>query len=364
MADVSKVNVNSTDYNIKDSNAMHKGVDRVTAGQLSGSTLGTRATAEGYDITASGLNSHGEGSGTTAEGENSHAEGNWTFATGFASHTEGEATHATQSYSHAEGYYSTASGNSSHAEGYYNTASGNFSHAEGFYSTASGNSSHAEGYQTKASSAYQHVEGKYNVADSNNTYAHIIGGGTSNNARKNIFTVDWDGVARDGTENRLLPFKAVSEAEYAALSQAEKTNGTAYFRYEANGVMREIQDNGSATSLTSGALPTGQTITSYLNSNLGNVKVVYFAKVITLPDGQTTQQTVNVSVAEAVPNGYTLNGVLLTALSGYFLPYISNGNIETYVFGVNTSNKIISIVNKTTAWNNYVARFILFMSKN
>lgn len=267
MADVSKVNVNNTDYDIKDSNAMHKGVDRVTAGQLSGSTLGTRATAEGYDVTASGLNSHGEGSGTTAEGENSHAEGNWTFATGFASHTEGEATHATQSYSHAEGYYSTASGNSSHAEGYYNTASGNFSHAEGFYNTASGNSSHAEGYQTKASSAYQHVEGKYNVADSNNTYAHIIGGGTSNNARKNIFTVDWNGVARDGTENRLLPFKAVSEAEYAALSQAEKTNGTAYFRYEATGIMRQIQDDGSATSLTSGALPTGQTITSYLNSN-------------------------------------------------------------------------------------------------
>lgn len=52
------------------------------------------------------------------------------------------------------------------------------------------------------------------------------------------------------------------------------------------------------------------------------------------------------------------------ALSGYTLPYISNGNIGTYVFGVDISNKTISIVNKVTAWNNYVARFILFMSKN
>ena len=103
---------------------------------------------------------------------------------------------------------------------------------------------------------------------------------------------------------------------------------------------------------------------SSLNSNLGNVKVVYFSKVITLPDGQTTAQTVNVSVAEAVPNGYTLNGVLLLALSGYTLPYISNGNIGTYVFGVDIYNKTISIVNRVTAWDNYVARFILFMSKN
>ena len=69
---------------------------------------------------------------------------------------------------------------------------------------------------------------------------------------------------------QLALLKPVSEAEYAALSQAEKTNGTIYFRYEANGIMREIQDNGSATSLTSGALPTGQTITSYLNSNFTN----------------------------------------------------------------------------------------------
>ena len=352
MADVSKVNVNSTDYNIKDSNAMHRGVDRVTAGQLSGSTLGTRATAEGYDITASGLNSHGEGSGTTAEGENSHAEGNWTFATGFASHTEGEATHATQSYSHAEGYYSTASGNSSHAEGYYNTASGNFSHAEGFYNTASGNSSHAEGYQTKASSAYQHVEGKYNVEDANGTYAHIIGGGTANNARKNIFTVDWNGNACDGTENRLLPFKAVSEAEYAALSQAEKTNGTAYFRYEATGVMREIQDNGSAASLISGALPTGQTIESYLNSNLGNVKTKFFSNTNTFTFD-----------LDYVPSATSHFGLIIlfnmnNAQLGQYFVVMCNTNPDLlelststfYTLTATKNGKVITITSNSTVW--------------
>ena len=127
-----------------------------------------------------------------------------------------------------------------------------------------------------------------------------------------------------------------------------------------------VQSDAHATDLINDAVQTGQTIKSYLNSNLGNVKVVYFAKVITLPDGQTTAQTVNVSVAEAVPNGYTLNGVLLLALGGFILPYISNsnGNVGTYVFGVDIYNKTISIVNRVTAWNNYAAKFILFMSKN
>lgn len=268
MADVSKVNVNSTDYNIKDSNAMHKGVDYVTAGKKSGTTLGNDATAEGSNTTASGLNCHAEGSNTTASASNTHAEGNRTTASSSNAHAEGSQTTASAAQAHAEGLSTTASGDYSHSEGLSTTASGNASHAEGSLCEAAGSHAHAEGTWTKASSHDQHAEGKYNVEDTNGTYVHIIGGGTSDNARKNIFTVDWNGVARDGTENRLLPFKPVSEAEYAALSQAEKTNGTAYFRYEANGIMREIQDNGSATSLTSGALPTGQTITSYLNSNL------------------------------------------------------------------------------------------------
>ena len=38
----------------------------------------------------------------------------------------------------------------------------------------------AEGRYTTASSNYQHVQGKYNIEDSNNTYADIIGNGSSN----------------------------------------------------------------------------------------------------------------------------------------------------------------------------------------
>ena len=98
------------------------------------------------------------------------------------------------SNSHAAGYNTTASGNGSHAEGTNTTASGIDSHAEGDGATASGNCSHAEGWRTTASSRYQHVQGKFNVEDSSNKYAHIVGNGTSESARSNAHTLDWNGV--------------------------------------------------------------------------------------------------------------------------------------------------------------------------
>lgn len=85
------------------------------------------------------------------------------------------------SYSHAEGLDTTASGNSSHAEGRKTIANGHYSHAEGCMTIASGNSSH--------------VQGKYNIEDNSAKYAHIVGNGTSNTARSNAHTLDWNGVA-------------------------------------------------------------------------------------------------------------------------------------------------------------------------
>ena len=167
--------------------------------------------AEGKYTTASGDSSHAEGYLTEASGDyGSHAEGVYTMASGdYGSHAEGEYATASGPVSHAEGYYTTASGDSSHAEGDNTTASGENSHAEGFKTTASGYATHAEGEYTKASSKYahvegyhttarsnsQHVQGKYNIEDTNNTYAHIVGGGTSNTNRKNIHTLDWNGNA-------------------------------------------------------------------------------------------------------------------------------------------------------------------------
>ena len=153
-------------------------VNSLTVGERVGD-IGKYSIAEGCYTIANAYTSHAEGSGTEASGLYSHAENSCTNASGEGSHAEGNGT--------------TASGNYSHTEGIATTASGNYSHAEGRGTTTSGYVSHAEGNYTIATSDYQHVQGKYNIEDTANTYAHIVGNGTSNTARSNAHTLDWDG---------------------------------------------------------------------------------------------------------------------------------------------------------------------------
>lgn len=83
------------------------------------------------------------------------------------------------------------------------TVIGDNSHAEGFGTTASANISHAEGAGTIANGNQSHVQGGYNISDTSPTdtatgrrkYAHIVGNGTSDTARSNAHTLDWDGNA-------------------------------------------------------------------------------------------------------------------------------------------------------------------------
>ena len=182
----------------------------VSFGRKTGTTFGEKSIAFGYDVEASGQysfaegeltkatgrGSHAEGgAGTIASGKYAHGEGYGTTASGQAAHSEGYNTYATGNYSHASGYNSKAAADMSNAENYATEANGKCSHAEGLISIANGMASHAEGGGTIASGKYQHVQGKYNVEDADNKYAHILGGGSDANNRKNIHTVDWDGNA-------------------------------------------------------------------------------------------------------------------------------------------------------------------------
>ena len=155
--------------------------------------IGRYSVAEGQYIIASGQCSHAEGSHTEASGSDSHAEGNGTNATGRCSHAEGVFSTASAEESHAEGYDTKASGKQSHAEGYSSKASGEYSHAEGRYSEASGEGSHAGGRFTVADGDYMTAIGKYNTKNSGKAFA--IGNGTSDKARSDGFTVDWNGNA-------------------------------------------------------------------------------------------------------------------------------------------------------------------------
>ena len=174
----------------------------IIAGLKDGATLGFRATAEGWNTTASGDCSHAEGWNTTASGDYSHAEGCLTIASG--------------DYSHAEGSNITASGSDSHAEGYGAAASGDYSHAEGCYTIASGESSHAEGMKTIATGLGQHASGRYNVEYAGPTSQYdstgsifIVGNGNEDSSRSNAFRITTAGACM-GTQS----FTA-SGADYA-----------------------------------------------------------------------------------------------------------------------------------------------------
>lgn len=166
----------------------------IRTGQLSGSTIGEYATAEGYNTQASGEASHAEGWGSIASGYKAHAEG------------EGEAS---AYISHAEGS-SMASGQYSHAEGGYCKAIGSSSHAEGYSSEAKGNSSHAEGWFTIASGKYQHTCGTCNIERNDDATKLIVGKGSNPSSRANCFRVTDTGTYASGNYN-------ASGADYAEL---------------------------------------------------------------------------------------------------------------------------------------------------
>lgn len=241
-ADYSHVEGHSTI--VRNSNAHAEGSGTIAEGNSS--------HAEGSMTVAKGFYSHAEGEETATHSSHTHAEGGGTYAYGMYSHAEGGAINTTSinvngsgtsytanssisskyigkricysdyntnteynayitsvnspgftvsdSLGNLTGKYcrifaasTSAIGLYSHAEGIGTTAEGNYSHAEGYYNYAKGLGSHAGGYYTIASGQYQHTFGKYNVEDLNNTYAEIVGIGTSTSARKNGRTLDWSG---------------------------------------------------------------------------------------------------------------------------------------------------------------------------
>lgn len=264
----------------------------VMAGQKANTTLGSKATAEGQDTTASGNWSHAEGKDTTASGNYSHAEGYSTIASGYYSHAEGNHTTTSGTYAHAEGYFTKASGTFSHAEGSYTTASGDYSHAEGESTIASGQYSHAEGQLTIAQRRSQHVFGEYNILDTTGTtstrgkYIEIVGNGTTA-ARANARTLDWSGnewLAGGLTTPKLI---GSGETLYGETLPETGSEGQVFFQlsdgyiYElpTGGAVDEMLVKNSATDrdvkwTRDYVKRTGDTMTGQLIVDYGNATVL------------------------------------------------------------------------------------------
>ena len=112
-------------------------------------------------------------SGSTV-GASSVAMGTTNEASGFASVAEGGNNKAKGDYSHAQGYLCEANGEASHAGGQY--------------SVADGEDSFAHGDHTKTEYRAQTALGRYNDCEPN--LAFMVGGGSSDNARKNLLGLE------------------------------------------------------------------------------------------------------------------------------------------------------------------------------
>ena len=260
--------------------------------------IGNWSHVEGVLTTANGISSHAEGDGTLANGEHAHAEGfyttaneytshsegNYTMALGSHSHAEGETTTAIGNSSHAEGEFTLARGNASHVEGEHTTANGDKSHAEGSFTLARGTASHAEGTGTIANGNNQHVQGKYNIEDTEDKYAHIVGGGEWNDAlrdciRKNIHTIDWDGNAwyagdvvstdSNGNQHHLNDLKKSILLTNQNLDDIFATELTNYYANYENLVVGKPEGVYNFSLIASGADEQGQYFQQlYANDNI------------------------------------------------------------------------------------------------
>lgn len=91
---------------------------------------------------------------------------------------------------HAEGQGTACYSSCGHAEGMNTSSAARSAHSEGEKTVAGGVASHAEGIGTATAVEAGHVEGKYNAATDS---IHIVGGGTSNDDRKNLHEIKSDG---------------------------------------------------------------------------------------------------------------------------------------------------------------------------
>ena len=245
---------------------------------------------------ATGEHSHAEGLSTTASGNRSHAEDWLTTASEANAHAEGYWTTASGANAHAEGNNTAASDNSAHAEGIRTTASAEDAHAEGRNTKATAWNAHAEGQYTEAAGRSQHVEGEYNIVDAasgisqRGKYVHIVGNGSSEEAKSNAHTLDWSGNAWFKGEVKV---GGTSQDDTAAKTLATTDAATT----ETNGLM-SADDKTKLDSVAEGAnnyvLPTAS------ETVVGGIMV---GENLTITDGKLAAKDTTYEAATTIVDG-------------------------------------------------------------
>ena len=162
-----------------------------------------RNTGVGSVILGADLNWKDDGNGLIASGSGSLCGGH-ADSYGYTSSFSGVKSSGACSIAYGQGFTNgcvEASGSGSVAIGYHMNNKDGSTYSKGtnsiaigaYNTTASKSISVAIGNGVLSSSNYQHCICKYNIEDNSETYAHIVGNGTSNTERANAYTLDWSG---------------------------------------------------------------------------------------------------------------------------------------------------------------------------
>ena len=231
-----------------------------------------------------------------ASGYNSLATGNHSLSMGYQSLATGQ-------QSIAMGVYSTATNNRAVAIGQFSVALGASSIALGDNSVAKKENSRAFGYGTIACKNYQTVIGYLNEEDTTNIF--VIGAGSTEKSRKNVFTVDANGYVRMG--NR-LHIGVGGKNEVYLVSDVEDQ----LYVHTSAGVPLVIQ---------------GHTVrrgSSAANATLGTNSEKWanvYTEALKIADANLTYNTGTLTIDKALKTTSTL-----TATQGEFANYVKIGN--------------------------------------
>lgn len=140
--------------------------------------IGTLGTALGYGVRLHSKGGFGVGSSHTGIGSWAFLNGQGNTA-GYCARGSGKGTQAL--------------GQCACTDGQNTKALGNQSDASGVGTEARGHQSTTRGHGTVATARAQFAHGVYNEIDTEEKYAEIVGNGTSNSNRINIYTLDWQG---------------------------------------------------------------------------------------------------------------------------------------------------------------------------
>lgn len=180
------------------------GVDKFTYDGTSAVAINITTGGGGgssVDLSAYGTKLNFTGSGSfsvnrkefTEVGANSVAMGTNVTASGVGAVGIGNEVIVDAKYATALGNNTQASGEAATAKGASTIAIGKYSETSGKETVTNGESAFAMGSNTIASGNNQLVFGRYNIDDTTGDYVNIVGAGSSDSNRKNIYTLDWSG---------------------------------------------------------------------------------------------------------------------------------------------------------------------------